>query len=169
MERLIQVGLAESHVGADSGVVMACYGLGSCVGVALYCPVTRVGALAHVMLPTCALAQPPFKKAKYADSAIPEMLERMEQIGAQRRMIVAKIAGGAKMFTAPGLQSRQGDAGSRLLVGERNVEAVKSTLSKLKINLAGEDTGGDYGRTIRFALSDGSLRVSSIRHGEKRL
>jgi chemotaxis protein CheD len=169
MERLIRVGLAESHVAVDSGVVLACYGLGSCVGVALYCPVTRVGALAHVMLPTCTLAQPPYKKAKYADSAIPEMLEHMERIGARRRLVVAKIAGGAKMFTTPGLQNRQGDAGSRLMVGERNVEAVRSTLMRLKINLVGEDTGGDYGRTIRFSLSDGSVSVSSIRHGERKL
>ncbi len=169
MEGLIQVGLGELRVAANSEVILACYGLGSCVGVAIYCPVNRVGALAHVMLPTCALAHQPLKKAKYADSAIPDMLEQMERMGAQRRLVVAKIVGGARMFSMPGRRGREGEMGYRLQVGERNVEAVKSTLKRLKINLAGEDTGGDYGRTIRFALSDGSVLVSSVRHGVKKL
>lgn len=166
---MIQVGLGESRIASDSETILACYGLGSCVGVALYCPVTRVGALAHVMLPTAELAQPPFKKGKYADSAIPDMLGQMERLGVKKRLVVAKIAGGAKMFSTPDLKHRWAETGSRLLVGDRNIEAVKSTLQQLKINLVGEDTGGDYGRTIRFALADGSVQVSSIRHGVKKL
>ncbi len=169
MERLIQVGLGECRIATNPEAVLACYGLGSCVGVALYCPVSRVGALAHVMLPTSALAQPPFRKAKYADSAIPEMLEQIERLGGQRRLVVAKIAGGARMFVSPELKRRDSEAGVRLMVGERNVAAVKNALARHKIILVGEDTGGDYGRTMRFILVDGSVEVSSIRHGVKKL
>ncbi len=169
MERLIQVGLGESYVATNSDVTMVCYGLGSCVGVVLYCPFAKVGAMAHVMLPTCAFAQTPFKKSKYADSAIPDMLEQMTHLGAQKRLVVAKIAGGAKMFSTPGLKHRNADAGSRLLVGDRNVESVKNALRRLQINLVGEDTGGDYGRTLRFSLADGRVSVSSIKHGAKEL
>lgn len=169
MDGLIQIGLGEAHVAANSHATLVCYGLGSCVGVALYCPFNKVGALAHVMLPSCVFAQPPVRKSKYADSAIPDMLERMERLGAQRKLIVAKIAGGAKMFSTPGLKYRGTDTGSRLLVGDRNVNAVKETLQRMNINLVGEDTGGDYGRTLRFHLEDGSVRVSSIKHGVKEL
>ncbi len=169
MDRLIQVGLGEAHVAANSHATLVCYGLGSCVGVALYCPFSKVGALAHVMLPSCAFAQPPVKKSKYADSAIPYMLEQMERLGAHNKLVVAKIAGGAKMFSTPGLRHRGTDPGSRLLVGDRNVDAVKETLQRLKVNLVGEDTGGDYGRTLRFQLEDGTVRVSSIKHGVKEL
>ncbi|NOZ58192.1 MAG: chemotaxis protein CheD [Euryarchaeota archaeon] len=149
------VGIGE-YVVAKSPAVLVSLGLGSCVGVAMYDPVSRVGGLAHVMLPsingTARVANP----GKYADAAIKLMLEEMVRKGAARERIVAKIAGGATMFR-----------NCTSSIGERNVESVREVLKREGIRIVGEDTGRDYGRSIEFDLSTGELLVRSFRHGRR--
>ena len=77
-------------------------GLGSCVGICLYDKATKVGGLAHIMLPDSTQGRTMQNKAKYADTAIEVLLEEMTKLGAQKRRITAKIAGGAKMFNFSG-------------------------------------------------------------------
>jgi chemotaxis protein CheD len=131
-------------------------GLGSCVGIALYDSFTKVSGLAHIMLPTSTNANEP-NRAKYANTAVPLLIELMEKKGANKRRLTAKLAGGAQMFTFAG----QSDL---MRIGPRNVEAVKEALQLYTIPIVAEDTGGNCGRTIEL-FSDGSLVIRTAKQG----
>ena len=62
-----------------------------------------------------------------ADTGIEELVKRVVARGANRSRLVAKIAGGAQMF------SFQGGNSEATRVGERNVEATKKKLAQMKI------------------------------------
>ncbi len=169
-EETVNVGVAEYYV-THNPHVLASFGLGSCVGVAIYDEKRRIGGLAHIMLPDSKSISKPGGPGRYADTAIQAVVAEMEKLGSRRRDMKAKMAGGACMFTIPGAKNPKNVPGPALgmQIGERNIEAAKRVLQELKIPLVAEDTGGDYGRTMRFFISDGSVLVSSIKHGTKSL
>ncbi|MCX7779294.1 MAG: chemotaxis protein CheD [Negativicutes bacterium] len=158
---LIKVGMADYKVGRTHGSIIS-YGLGSCVGIALYDETVRIGGLAHIMLPYSTQARSTENPAKFADTAVPLMLEEMLRLGASKNRIRAKIAGGAQMFTFT-------NATDIMRVGERNTEAAKTILKKLAIAIVAEDTGGNYGRTVELKLENGIFRIKTIDRGEKEL
>ena len=98
--------------------------------------------------------------AKFANTAIPDLVEELEKLGAEKRFLKAKIMGGAHMF---------GFAKTNKVfnIGARNVEKVKEVLKTLKLRLVAEDVGGSYGRSLYFYLETGDVRVRTIAHGEK--
>jgi chemotaxis protein CheD len=154
---VVKVGIADLNV-ADTPDVLRTTGLGSCVGVVLYDPTCKVGGLAHVMLPESPPAKPSVNRGKYADTAVPYLVELMEKKGARKSRMWAKLAGGAQMFTFAG----QSDL---MRIGPRNVDAVKMALARMGIPVLAEDTGGNYGRTIEFFTADGILTVRTARQG----
>lgn len=152
MATLIKIGIADANIAAAPDTLIS-YALGSCVGICLYDPHTKIAGMSHVLLPE--KPENDTNILKYADSAIPNLLEEMLKKNAIRTNIVAKIAGGANMF---------GDLfkGGNMLIGERNVEHTKLALKKLGIPIVAEDVGGNIGRTIEFTPEDGMLRVRSL-------
>jgi chemotaxis protein CheD len=146
------------HVGeiavADGGTVLATVGLGSCVAVALHDPGQRIGGLAHPMLPDPALARPGGNPARFASEAVPLLLERMVKAGARQGRIFARLVGGASMFEA--------FATSRVSLGQRNVEAVRAALATAGVPVAGEDVGGNHGRSLRFDVDTGRVLVTAV-------
>jgi chemotaxis protein CheD len=147
------VNIAEYFI-AKSPSIIETRSLGSCVGIVLYDITSKIGGLAHVMLPDSKKVSFGGKPGKYADIAIDTMLKKMIEIGANKNNIVAKIAGGACMFTGPSVSDFMN-------IGLRNVTAIKSILKELKIPLIAEDTGGTYGRTIEFHMDIGKLIIKS--------
>lgn len=161
MPELIKVGMADYKVAKNPASLIS-YGLGSCVGIALYDSITKVGGLAHIMLPDSTQARSAENPAKFADTALPLMVDDMIRLGASKSRIIAKIAGGAQMFTFA-------NATDIMRVGERNTEAVRTVLKKIDIRIVAEDTGGNYGRTVELKLDSGVYRVKTIDKGEKEL
>ena len=133
--------------------------LGSCAGIALWDPLARIGGLGHIMLPSPSDGTTGHS-AKYADWAVPEMIRQMEEAGALRRRILAKIAGGAAMF------NRDSDSAS---IGDRNVEEVRRQLALLQVVLVAEDTGQGHARTVELVLDTGILLVHSYRFGTREI
>lgn len=170
LEEVVNVGVAEYFV-THNPHILASFGLGSCVGVVLYDDKRKIGGLAHIMLPDSRSITKKGNPAKFADTAIRAMVDEMERLGSRRHDIRARIAGGACMFTIPGAVNPRNVPGPCLgmQIGERNVEAAKATLKDLKIQLVAEDTGGNYGRTMRFDVSSGEVIISSIKHGKSEL
>ncbi len=121
--------------------------LGSCVGVAVYHPRLGVGGLAHVALPQSNGRSD--NPAKFADTAVPALLEELQNQGVPPAGLVAKIAGGACMFQTRG----------PLQIGEANIQAVRAALAQANIRLVREHVGGTTGRRITLDCTDGSLRV----------
>ncbi len=128
-------------------------GLGSCVGVALYDSEHHIGGMAHVMLPDSSRFQNHSDKDKFADVAIPKMVDEMVRYGARKENIKAKIAGGAQMFA--------GMAGTEMDVSSKNIAAVRDVLKKENLPIIADDTGSNYGRTIKLNTVTGVLEVST--------
>ena len=151
---MIKVGMADLKT-CKSPEVLTTLGLGSCVGVAIYDPVSKISGLLHCMLPDSTQFRNNSNTAKYADSGIDELISQMVKLGANRARLVAKIAGGAQMFA----MKTNNDT---LRVGEPNVEAVKKKLSELNIRLLAEDCGLNYGRTVEFYSETGEYVIKSV-------
>ncbi|WP_256761349.1 chemotaxis protein CheD [Cohnella sp. WQ 127256] len=159
---LIKVGMADLNI-ADEGAVLKTTGLGSCVGLTLYDPRLRLAGMAHIMLPSSDIAREgQLNIAKYADTAITELLLRMKNKGAITERLIAKMAGGAQMFAFMG-------GSDTMRIGPRNVEASKLVLKQLAIPLLSEDTGGNYGRTIELSSQTGMLSIRSVQFGVKEI
>lgn len=160
MSQRIRVGISEFRI-AKTPCVLVSYGLGSCLGVALYDPDLQLGGLAHTLLPTARVGVAGERQTKFVDSAIKLLVEELSAQGAGRERLVAKLAGGANMFSAPGLATDSG-------IGHRNIQIAHQTLSQLGIPIVAEDVGGHSGRTVEFDLTGGKLLVRSVR-GEHHL
>ncbi|MDR0874712.1 MAG: chemotaxis protein CheD [Clostridiales Family XIII bacterium] len=156
MSGKIAVGISDYKT-SKSPDTLVTYALGSCVGIFLYDPASRIGGLSHIMLPSSSLRtnDAADNRMKYADTAISDMLASMESLGAGRDFIHAKIAGGANMFGKM-------DGSFIDTIGDRNVDAVRQELARLGIPLIAEDVGANYGRTVHFNLKDGSVEIQSI-------
>ena len=150
---VIKVGIADLKVAKNPGVLVT-IGLGSCVGIALYDKVNKVGALIHIMLPKSTEVKAKDNKAKFADTSIPVALNEMEKMGAKKSNITAKIAGGARMFSFVTTDVMN--------VGDRNVVATKDVLKEHGIKLLKHDTGGNKGRTVEFETATGKVRIKSM-------
>ena len=161
MSELIKVGMADYKTGSSPASLIT-YGLGSCVGIAIYDPLTKIGGLAHIMLPDSKQARTTENPAKFADTAIPLMVDEMIKRGAVKNRMRAKIAGGAQMFTFT-------NTSDIMRIGERNAESVKLVLKAMNISLVADDTGGNYGRTVELKLENGIFRIKTIDKGEKEL
>jgi chemotaxis protein CheD len=154
VERLISVGLGEIHTAVgDDGVLMA-LGLGSCIGVAVYDPKTRVGGMAHVVLPAPLDPNAP-RTAKFATVAVPELLKRVVSLGADTRRLVCKLAGGAQVLNTGAMRDN-------FRIGERNYEAVTSALREAGIRVHASDCGGNGGRSFRLTVADGRTTVKRL-------
>lgn len=161
-EALIKVGMADLNVTHPVGILKTT-GLGSCVGVTLWDARAKVAGMAHVMLPSSDIAKEGnLNIAKYADTALPDMIGKMEKLGAAVNRMEAKMAGGAQMFAF----SNNSDT---MRIGPRNVDSCKEILNRYKIPIRAEDTGGNYGRTIEFDCATGVLLIRSVQHGVKEI
>lgn len=155
MNKVMIVGISDYKLERNPNVI-ATYALGSCVGICLYDKFAKVGGLSHIMLPESSMfSRNEINRMKFADTAVVDLVQALIGIGADRKRLTAKIAGGAKMFEVqPG--SPMGT------IGERNINSVKNILYSLKIPIIAEDTGLNYGRTIYFDLETGIMKVQSL-------
>jgi chemotaxis protein CheD len=156
----VRVKVADYAVRRGSDVI-ATIGLGSCVAIVLYDRDSRVGGLAHILLPSMTMSRETSNPAKFPETIVPLMLHEMQKLGAgSPSRISAKIAGGASMFG-------QLINGTGINVGERNIAATKEALAAAGIPLVAEDTGLDYGRSVYFHLTDGRVEVRSLKKGDR--
>jgi len=134
---------------------LSAIGLGSCVALILWEPQMRVGALAHIMLPSSLAFPPSPLPGKFADTALPALLQQLKDLGARQGNLVGKLVGGANMFSAQ-------MAPNQLSLGLRNVMAAREALRLSGIPLKAEEVGGTKGRTIKFRPEDGRVLVRKM-------
>lgn len=147
------------HFGIARGQkVLITRGLGSCVGLVLYDEKVKVGGLVHLLLPENPGSGRP---TKYVDTGIELLIEKMEEKGANKERMIAKLAGGATMF--------EDIVDSNNSIGERNLKKTREILANYRIPVVAEDIGKNYGRSIKFFVGDGKLLVSSYNRSEKEL
>ena len=149
MQTLINVGVAQIHVASNHEVMRTI--LGSCIGICIYDKTKKIGGLAHILLPNCVDRTKP---EKYADTAIPLLLEKLGKEGCKKENLSAKITGGASMF-------KFNSSVSLAQIGERNIEMTIKMLEENHVPIMTADVGGNAGRVIDFYLEDGRLRVKA--------
>ena len=124
--------------------------LGSCIGLALYSRHSSVGGLAHIVLPESSGQQGP--PAKYVDTAIPELIRRIELAGGQATNLKAKVAGGANMLASQAVST----------IGDQNLEAIRQLLRDLRIPIVAEHCGGVQGRRMTFYPGTGRVTIEVV-------
>lgn len=154
VEMPAMIGIGEYRVGSFR---MASIGLGSCIGLTLYTPEQRIGAMVHIMLPESSGRTD--RPGKYADTAIPLLIGELETAGAHRKSIVAKMAGGATMFEA---------FSASMNIGQRNIDKVKALLAEQNIRLVAEDCGGKMGRSVYFSPSENGKVMVRLANGSNK-
>ena len=152
---MISVGLGEvAATRADMPEQLVAHGVGSCIAVCLFDPISRVAGLAHVVLPGSDPTNRP--NARFAGTALPALLDALGKMGGAReaRRYQARLAGGAHVL-ATGGRSRT--------IGDQNLDAVRSALAAAAIPILASDVGGDCGRTVWFDPRDeGKIRVRRV-------
>lgn len=157
---IVKVGIADMNIIKYPSLIRTS-GLGSCVGVVIYDEKKELAGMAHVMLPDSSFARTgQFNIAKFADTAVKELVNKLLKQGARSSLLKAKIAGGAQMF-------QFANSSDMMRIGPRNVEAVRKELSDLRIQIISEDVGGNKGRTIEFNPQTCMLEIRTVNKGIK--
>lgn len=145
----------------DSPDSLISLGLGSCIGVVIYDEVAKVAGMAHVMLPESRGADEKTEKpGKFANIAVPVLIEELLKRKAVKSRLKSKFAGGAQMFA-----STSGGGADFLSVGIRNAKEVEAMLAKCGIRVVASDTGGNKGRTVEFSTETWMLHIKVLSKG----
>ena len=153
MAETLIIGIGEYAVVTDNTIIST-VGLGSCIGTVIFDKNKNVSAMSHIMLPT--IGDRKDRIGKYADVALPAMIDEMKSKGAMQANMKAKIAGGASLFAF---------RDDHLQIGDRNSKAVKEVLNKFGIPIISSDIGGDRGRTITFDPQTSDLHIKMVKKG----
>jgi chemotaxis protein CheD len=153
--RTTALSLGEWHISADPEESLACIGLGSCVAFVAWDPVAGLAGMAHMVLPDSTQGrESATAPAKFVDTAIPLVVDRMTARGARRERLRIHLVGGAGMLQ--GVQRT-----NSMNIGERNTIAARAAVRALGLRVYAEATGGGHGRTVRLSVADGSMTISS--------
>jgi len=126
--------------------------LGSCVGITLFDPVAAVGGLAHIMMPR--QDGRGGEPGRYADRAVPVLIAKLQDKGAVKQRLKAKLIGGANVL---------GDGGAQLLqIGQQNIAASREALQEAEVPIIEEDVGGNLGRKIFVDLPSFDVAVKLL-------
>ncbi|MCL2146248.1 MAG: chemotaxis protein CheD [Synergistaceae bacterium] len=159
MDNTYHVGMADI-VTVSSPAKLITLGLGSCIGLVIYDEIAKIAAMAHIMLPDSRGAKDFEKHGKFADLAIPFLVEELLKKRAQKERLKAKYAGGAQMFA-----NISGSGTDFLAVGARNATETLALLNRFRIKIIASDTGGNKGRTVEFNTETWMLSVKVLGKG----
>ena len=150
----VLVGLAEVQA-MNGAAMLTCLGLGSCVSICALDPVANISGMAHIVLPQSE-TESSSKPGTFADTGVPELINRMEEMGAERSRLVCAVAGGASTRgTLPSVD-----------LGKKTAEAVIKQIKSLGVKCVAADLGGNVGRTVTMISDSGKVFVSTIHKGE---
>lgn len=149
----IVIGIADLKFSNNTKDVLVTYALGSCIAVAIYDPAAKVAGLLHYMLPDSSLdaVKARATPGMFADTGIPLLFKTCYNMGADKRRIIVKVAGGASIL----------DNTNYFRIGEKNIMALRQIFWRNKVFIDSEDTGENYNRTLRLDVADGKVVVKS--------
>lgn len=148
------IGIAQMQVvRAPEGLVIT-HALGSCIGIAIFDPITHVGGMLHYLLPQSSLspADAVANPFKFGDTGIPVLFQEAYRLGASKENIKVGMAGGGHFFA------------HSVDVGSRNVAIARRLFLKNRILIAGESVGGEVPRTLKLDLQTGSITCKEGAH-----
>ena len=150
------VGVGDMKVSNDPEDVLVTYSLSSCIGLAIYDPVAKVGGLLHYMLPESSLDGNKARKNPYmfGDTGIPLLFKEAYKLGAKKNRLKVIVVGGAQILDQKGFFN----------IGKRNHTLLRKMFWKNNVMIDYEEVGGTVNRTIRLEIESGQawLKVSGI-------
>ncbi len=151
-----EVPIGEIKITNLPSVSMVINNLSSGIAVVMYDKLQCIGGMAHVLLPDSSLAgaTDEMTPGRFADLAIPELVQQYLDKGAQKQDTLVRIVGGAQLFNFGG-----GGTNS-LNIGTRNAIAIRTIISKHGLSIKKADVGGNKGRKIRFHVGSGILTIT---------
>ncbi|UCD52940.1 MAG: chemotaxis protein CheD [Phycisphaerales bacterium] len=149
----VVIDISDAKVSCDPSDVLVTYSLGSCIGICLYDPAPQVGGMLHYQLPSSKMnpqrAQGcPFM---FADSGMKLLLKKLVSMGASKKRMDVRLAGGAAMATGP----------DGFDIGKRNYLAIRKVLWSNGMFINAEDVGGNSARNLYMDMADGTVTVRS--------
>ena len=151
----VTIGIADMKVSADPADILTTYCLGSCIGLALYDPVAKVGGILHYMLPSDMIN--PLKAERhpymFGSTGIPQLFKSCYQLGAEKKRLVVKVAGGGQVMDESGMFN----------IGKRNYAFLRKILWKNNVMIDAENVGGTINRSMYLRLLDGQVKVKLSR------
>ena len=158
MEQVVDI--ADYAVTNDRGNTLVTHSLGSCIGLTLWDPETRVGGMIHYMLPESSISpeKAKLRPAMFADSGLPLLFRKAFELGASKKRLVVKVAGGASLL----------DDNGTFNIGKRNYVILRKLLWRNNVLIQAEDVGGSISRTLRLNIETGRTTIRN-RNGEVEL
>lgn len=155
------VGVSDMKVSDDMESVLITYSLGSCIGVAIYDAVARIGGLLHYMLPESSLDLEKAKKNPYmfADTGIPALFKAAYKLGAKKQRLKVVVVGGSQILDQKGFFN----------IGKRNETAVRKMFHRNNVIIDYTDVGGVVNRTLKLAVDNGDVWLKVSGKGEKKI
>lgn len=149
----VVVDIADMRTSADPSCELVTYSLGSCIGVSLWDPDRHVGGMIHYMLPDSALSPDKAKAnpAMFADTGVPLLFRSLYELGAVKRRLVVKVAGGASLLDDKGTFN----------IGQRNYVMLRKLFWKNGVLIDAEDVGGAASRTMRLNVGTGRVTIKN--------
>lgn len=156
----IVVDIADMAVTRKPGTTLVTYSLGSCIGLAIWDPVAKVGGMLHYMLPDSKVSPDKAKTtpAMFCDTGVPRLFKAAYELGAKKRRLVIKVAGGSQLL----------DDNGTFNIGKRNYLALRKIFWKNGVMIDSEDVGGSVSRTLRLEVDTGNVTLK-MRSGEMKL
>lgn len=151
MRKKIHIHIGEYHASRDPAVIYTI--LGSCVAACLFDPLNRIGGMNHILLPGKADLEKYDVSARYGVNAMELLINRMMNLGASRRSLIAKVFGGAHMISSISKQNG---------VGEKIVSFVQGFLHNEGIRVVSQDVGGQDSRKIFFLTDTGDVYLKRV-------
>ncbi len=157
----IIVGMADMQVADNPVATLITYSLGSCIGVAIYDPAAKVGGILHYMLPDSGIDGHKAQKNPwmFADTGIPLFFKEAYKLGAEKRRMQVKVAGGSQILDDSGFFN----------IGKRNYLALRKIFWMNNVLIGAEDVGGSVNRTLSVELSSGIVNVKTSGNGTREL
>lgn len=145
------VGVADLKVSNQPTDVLVTHALGSCIGVAIYDPVVKVGGILHFMLPDSSLdrAKAQEQPCMFADTGLPLLFKECYRLGAVKSRLLVKVAGGSQVLSSK----------ECFQIGRRNYAALRKIFLKNNVLITSEDVGGTKARTLYLEIGTGNVWV----------
>lgn len=152
----IVVGISSMVVSDNPDDVLVTYSLGSCLGLAIYDPVAKVGGMIHCMMPLSSLAidKAAMEPCMFVDTGVPLLLDAVFKMGLRKSQALVRIAGAATLM----------GRSEMFRIGERNCAVLRKIMWKNGIFITAEDVGGTVSRTIRMEMRTGRFLVKTGQH-----
>jgi chemotaxis protein CheD len=154
----VVVGIADMKVSNNVKETLITYSLGSCIGLAIWDPVVKVGGMLHYMLPESRLDRERARTSPcmFADSGIPALFMESYRLGASKNRLVVSVVGGSQIV----------DPTDMFSIGKRNYQILRKLFDKNHIRIAKEDIGGCANRTISLDIGTGRVILKISGRGE---